>query len=90
MDTKLIAKAKLISALSVVLLTVSACASTPSPDPTASPVTTMSKAQRYQAAVQTQAKFKGVDVHWVNLPNEGDLAKFKDPEEADTPANGAY
>ena len=81
---------KLIGCLSILLCTLSACATSATPDPTASSVTTMSKAQRYQAAVQTQAKLKGVDVHWVNLPDEGDLARYKDPKETETPANGPY
>ncbi|MDZ4731900.1 MAG: hypothetical protein SH820_18380 [Xanthomonadales bacterium] len=89
MNTKLIVKAKLITALSVVLLAVSACATTPRPEPTGSEVITMNKAQRYQAAVQTQAKFKGVDVHWVNLPDEGDLARYEEPEEAGADGNGS-
>ncbi len=79
--------AKLITVFCIALLTVTGCAATPSPEPTASSVTTMSKAQRYQASVQAQANFRGVEVHWVNLPDENDLAKYKDPVEAEIPAN---
>jgi starvation-inducible outer membrane lipoprotein len=80
---------KLIGCLSLLLFALSACAAAPSPETNSSPLTTMSKAQRYQAAVQTQAKFKGVDVHWVNLPDEGDLARYKEPEEAGADGNGS-
>ena len=89
MNAKLIVKAKLVALLPIALLMVSACAATPSPEPTSSSVTTMTKTQRYKASVQTQAAHKNVDVHWVNSPDEGDLARFKDPEETKTSANGS-
>ncbi len=67
---------KTITGLLLVLLTVSACTTTAAPPSGNTAVTTLSKADRYQIAVQNQARFKGVDVHWVNPPDEGDLAKY--------------
>jgi hypothetical protein len=78
---------KLFTGLSVVLLTASACAATPSPEPGASSVSTLTKTQRYVSSVSNQARQHNVAVYWVNPPDEGDLVKFKDPESADTPAN---
>jgi hypothetical protein len=68
----------------LLVLTVSACATSTggSPGSTAAPastdysITTLSKSDLYQIAVQEQARFKGVDVHWVNPPDEGDLARY--------------
>lgn len=72
--------AKLITALTVSLLLAGGCAATPSPQPTSDSVNTLSKVDRYHAAVNAAARRNGAEVHWVNLPDEGDLAHYKDPD----------
>jgi len=72
---------KNIAALSLLVLTVSACA-TPTANPvaptsTGHPVTTLSKSEQYQLAVQQSARLNGVEVRWVNPPDEGDLAHYE-------------
>ncbi len=66
---------KLIAGLSLLLLTLSACAAAPAPQSN-NEVTTMSNAERYRAAVNSQAKAKNIDVHWVNPPDEDDLDEY--------------
>lgn len=72
--------AKLITALAVLMLLVAGCAATPSPPTTAGSVNTLSKVDRYHAAVNAQARRNGAEVHWVNLPDEGDLARYEDAD----------
>lgn len=70
--------AKMITGFSVALLLASGCAATPSPQTTGNNVSTLSKVDRYHAAVEAQARRNGTEVHWVNLPDEGDLARYND------------
>jgi hypothetical protein len=71
---------KTIAGMSMLVLTVSACA-TPTASPvaptsTGHPVTTLSKSEQYQIAVQQSARLNGVEVRWVNPPDESDLAHY--------------
>ena len=80
---------KQLAGLSLLVLTVSACATSTggatgssmgsSAAATANagqPVNTLSKSEQYQLAVQESARLNGVDVRWVNPPDEGDLAHY--------------
>jgi ABC-type glycerol-3-phosphate transport system substrate-binding protein len=75
---------KLIAGLSTVLIGISACSTTPAPSAETS-VTTLSNTERYQATVNAQAAVNGVEVHWVNPPDENDLKKYS---KSDAATNG--
>jgi ABC-type glycerol-3-phosphate transport system substrate-binding protein len=79
---------KQIAGLSVLVLAVSACSTTTAPPSDSNTITTLNKTERYQVAVQSQARFNGVEVVWVNPPDEGDLAKYELPESSPN-ANGS-
>ena len=69
----------LISAVSVTALTLGACASQPSSGVAEiSAVQDMTNAERYRAAVNSQARAKNVQVQWVNPPDEDDLKEYAD------------
>jgi ribonuclease HI len=73
----------LISAVSVTALTLCACASQPSSGVAdVSAAQNMTNAERYRAAVNSQARAKNVQVQWVNPPDEDDLDEYAD----ETPA----
>jgi hypothetical protein len=75
--------ARMITGLSAVLLLVTGCAANNQPV-ASTEVSTLTMTQRYQAAVNSQAMRNGAEVHWVNLPDEGDLAKYADAEQEDS------
>jgi hypothetical protein len=70
----------MITGLVVVSLMVAGCAASNQPV-ASSDVSTLTMAQRYQAAVNAQARRNGAEVHWVNLPDEGDLAHYADSDQ---------
>lgn len=80
--------AKLITGLSVAALLATGCAASGGQQATGSEVSTLSKVDRYHAAVEAQARRNGAEVHWVNLPDEGDLAHYQDATTAET-SNGS-
>ncbi len=72
--------AKLITGLVVLSLSAAGCAASNQPV-AGSDVSTLTLTQRYQAAVNAQARRNGAEVHWVNLPDEGDLAHYADSDQ---------
>lgn len=80
---------KMITGLCALLLLASGCAATPSPQTGGDSVTTLTSVDRYHAAVEAQARKNGAEVHWVNLPDEGDLARYQETniEESSSSSN---
>ena len=77
-----------ITGLAAVSLMVAGCAA--SSQPVASQdISTFSKTERYQAAVNASARQNNVDVHWVNLPDEGDLAHYEESDLGEEGSNGS-
>lgn len=68
---------RMIAGLAVLSVMISGCATSNQPVAT-DDVSTLSMTQRYQAAVNSQARRNGAEVHWVNVPDESDLAQYKD------------
>lgn len=79
---------KMITGLVFVSLMVTGCAASSQPV-AGEEVSTLTRTQRYQAIVNAQAKRNGTEVHWVNLPDEGDLAHYDDFETAEQNSNGS-
>lgn len=75
--------AKQIVFMSSLVLTLSACAATPAPEAGTANVDTMTNVQRYKATVNAHAHRKGVDVHWVNPPDDDDLDEYTDDNDED-------
>jgi hypothetical protein len=74
---------KQIAIMSSLVLTLSACATTSTPEAGTTDVDTMTNVQRYKATVNAHAHRKGVDVHWVNPPDDDDLDEYTDESDED-------
>lgn len=70
---------RMITGLAVVSLMVGGCAASSQPVDS-SEVSTLTMTQRYQSAINAQAKRNGAEVHWVNMPDEGDLAHYAESD----------
>jgi starvation-inducible outer membrane lipoprotein len=79
--------AKQIALMSSLVLTLSACAATPAPEASTTDVNTMTNVERYKAVVNANAHLKGVDVHWVNPPDDDDLDEYTDETDQDKKSN---
>lgn len=74
---------KMITGLSLLLVLVSGCAVTSKPATTPLDVSTLSNVELYLATVNAHARNSGAQVHWVHIPDEGDLARYDRAVSAD-------
>ena len=80
---------KLIGLMLILLLATTGCASTAQPLSTEAGAGkhNLSNVERYHATVNANAWHQGIDVRWVNPPDEDDLDEYTDaPKET---SNGA-
>jgi len=74
--------AKIITGLSLLLVLVSGCAVTSKPTAAPQDVSTLSNVELYIATVDAYARNSGAEVHWVNIPDEGDLVRYENAANA--------
>ena len=78
-----------LSTLLILTAFVAGCASTTDTQ-VSTAKTELSNVERYQAVVNANARQKGVDVRWVNVPDEDDLDEYTQSDSSDEKTNGTH